>query len=203
VPRSSLLLLLPATARAAIAGVLFPAFAAGCGEPARDLREWTPADHQAAPEGAGVSDEVLDGEGEGPSQAGAALYAVHCATCHGPTGLGDGPGAPPMARVPNLTDPILAAQRSDADVEVLILAGRGFMPGFERTIPREGIRAIVEHVRSLAPIAAVAPDAPPAEEGMEPSEPAPTGPAPTGPAPTEPAPTEPAPTEPAPPEAPE
>lgn len=200
-PRSPLLLLLPATARAAIVGGLFvgSVTASGCGEPARDLREWTPADHQAAPEGAGVSDEVLDGEAEGPSQAGAALYAVHCATCHGPTGLGDGPGAPPMARVPNLTDPILAAQRSDADVEVLILAGRGFMPGFERTIPREGIRAIVEHVRSLAPVAAVAPDAPPAEEGTEP---APTEPAPTEPAPT-PAPTEPAPTEPAPPEAPE
>lgn len=133
---------------------LFPvplaiALVLGCGRD-RELREWTPEDHQPAP-GGGVPEDV-----EGPT-AGAALFNVHCATCHGPDGRGDGPGAPPMARVPDLTDPVLAARRSDADVEVLILAGRGFMPGFESTIPREGIRALALHVRTLAPPAAVAP----------------------------------------------
>lgn len=143
------------TIAAAIAATL------GCGDPHRELREWTPADHQPSPEGAGVPE---DGElGEGPS-AGAALFNVHCATCHGPTGRGDGPGAPPMANVPDLTDPTRAAARTDADVEALILSGRGFMPGFERTIPIEGIREIVAHVRTLAPITAVTPEPPPEAE---------------------------------------
>lgn len=136
--------------------------AAGCGE-RRELREWTPADHQPAPEGAGVPDEAE------PPPVGASLFAVHCATCHGLEGRGDGPGAPPMATVPDLTDPARAARRSDVEVEVLIRSGRGFMPGFEGSIPPEGIRALVSHVRTLAPPAAVdpAPEAP-APEGAPP-----------------------------------
>jgi mono/diheme cytochrome c family protein len=138
---------------------------AACGERDRELREWTPADHQPPPGGAGVPDDV-----EGPG-AGAALFAVHCASCHGLEGRGDGPGAPPMARVPDLTDPLLAARRSDADVEVLILAGRGFMPGFESSIPREGVRALALHVRTLAPPAAALPV--PDDGAPEPTPPAP------------------------------
>lgn len=145
---------------AAIASALI-----GCGE-SRDLREWTPADHQTAPPGAGVPE---DDDVEPPS-AGAALFGVHCAICHGPTGRGDGPGAPPMARVPDLTDPMLASRRTDEEVGALISSGRGFMPGFARSIPDEGIAALVAHVRSLTPVL-VAPegepppgDAPPADE---------------------------------------
>lgn len=129
----------------------------GCGE-TRELREWTPADHQTAPDGAGVPD---DDDVEPPS-AGAALFSVHCASCHGPAGRGDGPGAPPMARVPDLTDPVLASRRTDAEVGALIASGRGFMPGFSRTVPAEGIAALVAHVRTLAPVM-VEPEEPPAE----------------------------------------
>ncbi len=140
-----------------------------CGEP-RDLREWTPADHQSAPPGAGVPEAAEDDE---PPSAGAALFAVHCAICHGAAGRGDGRGAPPMARVPDLTDPVLASRRTDDDVRTLIATGRGFMPGFERSIPDEGIDALVAHVRTLAPVV-VAPVIEPAPDGAPPSDDAPS-----------------------------
>jgi mono/diheme cytochrome c family protein len=132
-------------------GVLGLAVLLGCSGRERELREWTPADHQPAPGGAGVPDDE-----EGPG-AGAALFAVHCAGCHGASGAGDGPAAPPMARVPSLRDPAAAARRTDADVEAIILRGRGMMPGFAAALSAEGVQALVAHVRTLAPPAAVAP----------------------------------------------
>lgn len=152
----------------------------GCGE-TRDLREWTPADHQTAPPGSGVPD---DDDAEPPS-AGAALFSVHCAVCHGSEGRGDGPGAPPMARVPDLTDPLLGSRRTDEDVGALIASGRGFMPGFSRSIPAEGIAALVAHVRTLTPII-VAPEEAPSEE--PPADVAPADEAPVDEAPPEEAP---------------
>jgi mono/diheme cytochrome c family protein len=136
-------------------GALGLAAIVACGERERGLREWTPADHQPAPGGAGVPDEE-----EGPG-AGAALFAVHCAGCHGAAGAGDGPAAPPMARVPNLRDPEAAARRSDADVEAIILRGRGMMPGFASALSAEGVQALVRHVRTLAPPAALPTPEPP------------------------------------------
>lgn len=92
-----------------------------------------------------------------------------------------------MARVPDLTDPVLASRRTDQDVGALIASGRGFMPGFSRSIPEEGIAALVAHVRSLSPVivapseeptsdapASDAPRAEPAPESDAPAE-APTG----------------------------
>src|SRR5262245_19071197 len=70
---------------------------AGCGE-GRDVRQWTPADH-SMPEGAADAPET----GASREQVGAILFGARCAPCHGDDGAGDGPAAPPVATLPDLT----------------------------------------------------------------------------------------------------
>ncbi len=115
------------------------------GEPSGELREWRPSDHQL-PEG--MDDSTPD-----PTMAadpGAALYGTHCASCHGQSGRGDGPGAPPMARVPSFADPVIQA-RTDEELTQVIVAGRGgFMPAFGDRLAGPGITAIVAHLRRFA-----------------------------------------------------
>jgi len=115
-----------------------------CGEPAPELREWRPSDHQL-PEGYPERDEA-----EAPrADPGATLYGTFCASCHGARGLGDGPGHPPMARMPSFADPAIQAH-SDAEWARVITEGRGgFMPAFGDRLSPEGVSAIVAHLRTL------------------------------------------------------
>lgn len=73
-----------------------------------------------------------------PSAAmGAAVYAAHCAACHGSSGLGDGPQA---SRLPNpppsLADPSLFIRHTPAEVFAVITQGNleGFMPPFGESL---------------------------------------------------------------------
>lgn len=112
----------------------------------RDLPTWTPSDHQP-PEGVTDDSQAMPTSVESP---GAALYLTHCAVCHGGSGHGDGPGRPPMARVPDLTSSELQGARTDDELAAVIASGRGgFMPGFEDRVSPEGIHAIVGHLRTL------------------------------------------------------
>jgi mono/diheme cytochrome c family protein len=116
------------------------------GEPSSgELREWRASDHQL-PEGMDDSDP----DPVTAADPGAALYATHCASCHGASGRGDGPGAPPMARVASFADPAIQA-RTDEELTQVIVAGRGgFMPAFGDRLAGPGIAAIVRHLRSFA-----------------------------------------------------
>lgn len=133
--------------RVLLGGALLAGVLVACGgEPSSgELREWRPSDHQL-PEG-------MDESSPDPTMAadpGAALYGTHCASCHGRSGRGDGPGAPPMARVPSFADPAIQA-RSDEELTQVIVAGRGgFMPAFGDRLAGPGIAAIVRHLRSFA-----------------------------------------------------
>lgn len=137
------------SARVAFALALAAAVAA-CGTegPAGELREWRPSDHQL-PEG--YDEAAAEQQAAMAADPGAALYATHCASCHGPSGRGDGPGAPPMARVPSFVDPAIQA-RTDEQLAQVIVEGRGgFMPAFGDRLPPTGVAAIVRHLRSFGP----------------------------------------------------
>ena len=93
---------------------------------------------------------------EGGELDGAALYARHCAACHGNSGAGDGWNVPNISVTPTVhADPAAMSQRPDDTLYDGIAAG-GFvldksplMPAFADLLSREQIRALVAHIRTL------------------------------------------------------
>jgi mono/diheme cytochrome c family protein len=77
-------------------------------------------------------------------------YAIHCATCHGPEGAGDGPvvgpGKYPFA--PAVNGDITAA-RSDGYLYAVTVAGRGLMPPYGDKLAEADRWAIVAYLRDL------------------------------------------------------
>ncbi|MCG8591793.1 MAG: cytochrome c [Proteobacteria bacterium] len=83
------------------------------------------------------------------------LYQRTCATCHGPTGAGDGPVAgPPFGTGPfGLVLPIggptsVARNLTDGHIYTTISIGRGRMPQYGRIAPEERWH-VVNYVREL------------------------------------------------------
>jgi len=127
----------------------------GCQEP--PLREWRPEDHGHAQPRPGEEGRAAPAEDAAPlspeeaeARATLALWNVTCATCHARDGRGGGPGLPPGAKVPDLTDPTLASARSDEQLAAVIRDGKGMMPAFGPQLREEGVKAMVAHVRKLA-----------------------------------------------------
>jgi mono/diheme cytochrome c family protein len=77
----------------------------------------------------------------GTADAGAAIFATRCATCHGADGGGSfGPALGAgvvVGRFPNAADEVL-----------VVTNGRGSMPSFATTLTAEQIAAVVEHTRT-------------------------------------------------------
>ena len=94
--------------------------------------------------------------GPGEENDGAALYARHCAACHGATGQGDGWNAARLPVQPTRhTDPATMSQRPDNILYEGMAAG-GYVPARSARMPAFGalltdspIRALVEHIRML------------------------------------------------------
>ena len=92
----------------------------------------------------------------GSVAAGAALYTTHCATCHGPTGRGDGPLAAATAaygaRPSNLADATWRHGGSDGEVFAAIRDGIGpdfAMDAFGGRLAERDIWNLVNFLRSL------------------------------------------------------
>jgi mono/diheme cytochrome c family protein len=90
-------------------------------------------------------------------KTGATLYARDCATCHGPTGQGDGPSGAGLATKPaNLADGRLMNALPDEFLVRVIRDGgpaEGLaptMPAFARFLGETEIRQIVSYLRSIA-----------------------------------------------------
>ena len=90
-------------------------------------------------------------------QAGRALFASHCAPCHGDGGLGDGASAAGFATKPaNLADGRLMNGLPDEFLVSVVTHGgpaQGLaptMPPFDRTLSADQIRQVVAFVRTLA-----------------------------------------------------
>jgi mono/diheme cytochrome c family protein len=90
-------------------------------------------------------------------QAGRALFATHCATCHGDGGRGDGASAAGFATRPaDLADGRLMNGLPDEFLVSVVTHGgpaQGLaptMPPFDRTLSADQIRHVVAFVRTLA-----------------------------------------------------
>ena len=88
-----------------------------------------------------------------PSLArGAEVYREHCASCHGETGRGDGPGARGLTPVPaNLADPEVMGAKSRLDLYRQLLLGvpGTAMPTFERTLSEDDRWAVAAYALTL------------------------------------------------------
>jgi hypothetical protein len=108
----------------------------------------------------GVPSEVRDAENPVPSTPeslarGAELYALNCAQCHGPQGLGDGGvgatwGGPDV--VPHLGDPAKYGDESrypDGYFYHYIIVGKNLMPSFGYKLTTKEVWEIVNYLRVL------------------------------------------------------
>jgi hypothetical protein len=85
------------------------------------------------------------------------VFATRCTTCHGPQGLGDGPGAVALNPKPrNFQDPAWQASVDDAYLAKIVLYGGAavgrspMMPGNPDLTGKPAVvAALVEHVRAL------------------------------------------------------
>ncbi|MEI6677672.1 MAG: cytochrome c [Mariniphaga sp.] len=78
------------------------------------------------------------------------LYAKHCKSCHGGTGLGDGPKAGSMKTKMNSFKDAKFQAQTDGEIYFQSFIGRDEMPNFEKKILDEEERwAIVNFTRSL------------------------------------------------------
>ena len=91
-------------------------------------------------------------------KSGAALYARHCAPCHGPNGLGNGKLAAGMAaygaRPSDFTDEVWQHGSSEGEVFAVVKDGLGSdsqMPAYGGRLADLDIWHVVQFVRSLNP----------------------------------------------------
>jgi mono/diheme cytochrome c family protein len=81
---------------------------------------------------------------------GKSLWMMHCASCHGKTGLGDGTKAAQLKTQPNDFSKADFQSQSDGSVFYKISAGRDDMPSFKKKIPDdEDIWSLVVFIRTL------------------------------------------------------
>jgi len=81
--------------------------------------------------------------------AGKALFNKNCASCHGKTGLGDGPKAKGLDSFPGDFSKGEFQNQADADLFYKTKSGRDEMPKFDGKIDDEGIWQIINFTRTL------------------------------------------------------
>lgn len=92
----------------------------------------SPSLMQLVPEGAPLSDDAT------PAEIGRRLYVQNCASCHGLEREG----------VPPVFPALVASQKTDAEIETLLLTGQGLMPAFSQFSAAER-SALITHLRSI------------------------------------------------------
>jgi len=73
---------------------------------------------------------------------GAKIYALHCASCHGATGVSVMPTAPNFARSERMLQP-------DVQLLMAIKAGRAAMPAYAGVLPDRDIYDVIAYMRTL------------------------------------------------------
>ncbi|HTO08577.1 MAG TPA: cytochrome c [Myxococcota bacterium] len=121
--------------------------------PSTSLETGTPATPTAPPPAAPVPSGNLRGDAE----AGKALYAQYCATCHGAGGKGDGPVAATLNPKPaNHTDHVFMAGLSDQHLYQVISKGGAsvgkspMMAPWGGVINDQGIKDLIAFLRQLS-----------------------------------------------------
>jgi mono/diheme cytochrome c family protein len=127
----------------------------GCEAPPSpdSLQEWTARDHHSNDDGKLA--RLPSGQGAQPKGGGAGsnvdalvdlTWRQQCASCHGPSGRGDGQMGP-MVQAPDLTRSDWQAKVTDAEMATTIKSGRNRMPKFD--LPAEVLGGLVARIRSL------------------------------------------------------
>lgn len=110
---------------------------------AQGVQEWiAPAKYKTMKSPVSVNKENLSNGKE--------LYNKHCKSCHGSTGLGDGPKAATLD-VPcgDFTTKKFGAQ-SDGEIFYKLSEGKDKMPSFKKVIPDENDRwEIIQYIRTF------------------------------------------------------
>jgi len=120
------------------------ALMAGCGSKSEQSSEGTSTTQtqSATPAPAANAPVELDG---------AKIYAEKCALCHGPNGKGDGPGGAALNPKPrDHTDGKYMNARTDEQLLEVIHNGKGSMPAWKGILTEDQMKAVLQHVRSLA-----------------------------------------------------
>lgn len=73
---------------------------------------------------------------------GSQIFALHCATCHGPSGQGGIPGAPKFNRGERLL-------QSDRALAESVRRGRNVMPSFAGVLRDREILDVISYLRTL------------------------------------------------------
>lgn len=83
-------------------------------------------------------------------QIGRRLYAVHCKSCHGTKGMGDGPKAGELkTQIPDLTTENFKSQ-TDGTIYYKTYIGKDEMPAFDKKISAEEDQwLLVNYIKSL------------------------------------------------------
>jgi mono/diheme cytochrome c family protein len=82
-------------------------------------------------------------------KAGQALYAKTCASCHGKTGLGDGPKAKSLKTLPTDFTKTESKSQTDGEYFYKTKTGRGDMPKYEGKLSDEDIWNMVNFIRTI------------------------------------------------------
>lgn len=80
---------------------------------------------------------------------GGMLYKRHCASCHGRTGLGDGPKARGLETFAGDFSGAYFQNQADGEHFYKTLKGRKDMPGYEGKVSEEDIWSIVSYMRTF------------------------------------------------------
>ncbi len=77
------------------------------------------------------------------------VYAQRCASCHGPSGRGDGPIAKALsAKIPDFRHTV--ENRDVFEIRRIIKKGKGIMPAFEPALEKYQVQDMVRMVRVLS-----------------------------------------------------
>ena len=88
---------------------------------------------------------IIASAGVGVAADGAAIWAQHCASCHGK----DGSGNTMMGKKLGVKDYTKEQGFSDAEATNIITNGKGKMKGFKDKLSTADVKALVAYVRSL------------------------------------------------------
>ena len=81
---------------------------------------------------------------------GKTLWATHCSSCHGKTGVGDGSKAAQLKTIPNDLTKANVQSQPDGALFYKISEGRDDMPSFKKKIPdAEDTWSVVNYIRTL------------------------------------------------------
>jgi mono/diheme cytochrome c family protein len=136
-----------------LSSVALLALASSCQAPSKDLREWTPADHDHTSNPGATQVEVPSDGGSRLAQYGIdevtlVAWSRNCASCHGTYGAGDGPQGR-MTGARDLTTVEWQSSVTDEAIAQAIRKGRGRMPAFP--LPDSTVTSLVHLVRLFDP----------------------------------------------------